>query len=332
MVYRIHFTVEDLARTRLAPPSASQELVAAVRLLHRSNRLPRLAAWRRSALTDLGPSASMVFDLIPPTGGCAPAFLTSEETDGPPESLERIRTASASQLDADLAHLAERRRLPTWTQNLGSSTHLRQQLAESLDHASAVLLAPQWTRITGTAAVDRGLRTQQALIGGMEHLLSSLNPRRIRWDPPVLAVSLLSGLDDDLHLGGRGLLLIPSAFGAGGFAIDDDARPQPILRYPMSDNSGPPLSETATEARSALASLLGPTRAAVLHTIAGHPGCSTKELAALTGIASSTASEHATSLRTAGLIRTVRSRNSVLHSTTPLGVAVLNAPSGTADR
>ncbi|MFI7272922.1 winged helix-turn-helix domain-containing protein [Streptomyces sp. NPDC049879] len=330
MVYRIHFTVEDLARTRLAPPSPLQELGAAVRLLQRDGHPSRVSAWRRAALADLGPGARMVFDLIPPAG-CAPAFLTSAGTDSPRETLERVRATPRSEIDTDLARLARQRRLPSWTEDLVASAELRRRLYESLDHVYAVLLSRRWTRIADAAAADRGVRTQQALTGGMAHLLASLDPRRIRWDPPVLAVSLLSGFEGDLHLGGRGLLLVPSAFGAIGPGVDDHARPQPILRYPMSVG-GPRVNEPPAGARSPLASLLGPTRAAVLHTIAGHPGCSTKELAALTGIASSTASEHATSLRTAGLIRTVRSRNSVLHSTTPLGVAVLNAPSGTADR
>ncbi|MEK8144171.1 winged helix-turn-helix domain-containing protein [Streptomyces sp. M10(2022)] len=87
-----------------------------------------------------------------------------------------------------------------------------------------------------------------------------------------------------------------------------------------------PTEPAPPRARSPLASLLGPMRAAVLHAIAERPGCSTKELAALTGIAPSSASEHATTLRTAGLIRTVRHRNTALHSPTTVGVGLLNAP------
>lgn len=59
--------------------------------------------------------------------------------------------------------------------------------------------------------------------------------------------------------------------------------------------------------------------------IAEHPGCSTKELAGLAGIAPASASEHATVLREAGLVQTVRHRNLAVHSATVLGVALLNA-------
>lgn len=75
---------------------------------------------------------------------------------------------------------------------------------------------------------------------------------------------------------------------------------------------------------SSLAPLLGRTRAVVLAAIAEHPGCSTKELAALTSLAPASASEHSTVLREAGLIRTVRYRNAVLHSPTNLGTALLS--------
>ncbi|WP_327585621.1 helix-turn-helix domain-containing protein [Nonomuraea sp. NBC_00507] len=70
-------------------------------------------------------------------------------------------------------------------------------------------------------------------------------------------------------------------------------------------------------ASSSPASVLGRTRAAVLHAIAEHPACSTKELAAHIGIAPASASEHTTRLREAGLVHTVRSRNMALHSPPP---------------
>lgn len=61
----------------------------------------------------------------------------------------------------------------------------------------------------------------------------------------------------------------------------------------------------------------------MLSAIAENPGCSTKELAALLGIAPPSASEHATTLREARLIDTVRDRNTVLHSPTALGITLL---------
>ncbi len=71
--------------------------------------------------------------------------------------------------------------------------------------------------------------------------------------------------------------------------------------------------------------LLGATRAAVLAAAAEHPGCGTKELAALARISPSSVSEHATVLREAGLLTTFRHRNTALHTSTDLGTALLNS-------
>ncbi|GAA3352934.1 winged helix-turn-helix domain-containing protein [Streptomyces antimycoticus] len=337
MVYRLHFTLEDLARTRVAQPPPLMELSAAVRNLQTRSRPLRFGAWRRAAHGRLGPKARMVLDLIPP-GGWAPTFLTSAGVGNPQELLEQVRATPRSQIRKDLAHVAEWQPLPPWAHQLAYDSDLLRQLCESLNHVYAVLLSPHWGHITGEAAADRGKRMRQVLAGGMDRLLASLHPGRIRWNPPVLEIAMVSGFDGDLHLDGRGLMLVPSVFGAEAPAIDIDAEPQPVLRYPISHDqpSGPrslfvlPAHSPPPGARSPLALLLGQTRAAVLHTIAEHPGCSTKELAALVGIAPPSASEHATTLRAAQLIRTVRHRNTALHSPTTLGIALLNTPPSTA--
>ncbi|MEV6163078.1 MarR family transcriptional regulator [Streptomyces sp. NPDC052052] len=336
MVCRIHFTVEDLARTRVAEsPSPLLELGAAVRTLQQRNHPVRFGAWRRRALAGLRPTDRMVIDLVP-AGGWAPTFLTSSGAGSPKELLEQARATPRSHIRKDLAHVAEWQPLPSWAHHLADDPDLLRQLYDSLDHVCAVLLSPHWTHITDEAAADRGIRMRQALTGGMGRLMASLHPRRIRWNPPVLEVAMLSGLDGDVHLEGRGLLLVPSVFGAETPTIDLDAEPQPVLRYPAGhdrSSGATPLFALSAQpappgARSPLTSLLGETRAAVLHTIAEHPGCSTKELAAFTGIAPSSASEHATTLRTAGLVDTVRHRNTALHNATALGVALLESPAG----
>ncbi len=73
MVYRIHFTVEDLARTRVERPAPLLELSAAIRTLQSRSHPVRFGAWRRSACAALRPEARMVLDLVPP-GGWAPTF------------------------------------------------------------------------------------------------------------------------------------------------------------------------------------------------------------------------------------------------------------------
>ncbi|MFJ8390923.1 ArsR/SmtB family transcription factor [Streptomyces sp. NPDC094438] len=328
MVYRVHFTVEDLMRTRVAQPSPLMELSAAVRMVQSRSHPIRFGAWRRAALADLDPKARMVLDLIPP-GGWAPTFLSSAAIGSPHELLERARATPRSQIREDLAHVAEHQPLPSWAHHLADDSRLQRQLYDSLDHIYAVLLSPHWAHIVGEAAADHALRMRQLLTGGVEALLTSIDPRRIRWQVPVLEVAMLSGFDGDLHLDGRGLLLVPSVFGVDTPSLDIDAEPQPVVRYPVGHgqlSSSPTMFATPAQPTPPrpLASLMGKTRAAVLDAIVKHPSCSTKELAALTGMTSPSASEHATTLRAAGLIRTVRHRNTALHSPTTLGVTLLN--------
>lgn len=126
-----------------------------------------------------------------------------------------------------------------------------------------------------------------------------------------------------------GIVLVPSAFCARTIVVDDVV-PQPVVTYPAGHDQ-PLLRATTFASRPAahrssraVSALLGRTRSAVLNTIAENPGCSTKQLAALAGIAPASASEHATVLREAGLINTGRDRNAVVHNLTDLGLALLN--------
>jgi DNA-binding transcriptional ArsR family regulator len=134
-------------------------------------------------------------------------------------------------------------------------------------------------------------------------------------------------VDKDIHLDGRGLLLIPSYFCRGKpVALADPSLP-PTLVYPVSPGhpvrppaAGAPLATDAVG--SHLARLLGHTRAAVLQTLGGD--CTTSELARRAGVSISSASEHAAVLRDAGLVSSTRQRNAVRHSLTPVGLALLD--------
>lgn len=54
--------------------------------------------------------------------------------------------------------------------------------------------------------------------------------------------------------------------------------------------------------------------------------CTTSELAERAGVSVSSASEHASVLRRAGLIHSSRQRNAVRHALTPIGLALLEGP------
>jgi DNA-binding transcriptional ArsR family regulator len=140
----------------------------------------------------------------------------------------------------------------------------------------------------------------------------------MRWQPPVLHVDY--PVDQDLYLNGRGLLLVPSFFCWGRPVTLLDADLPPVLIYAI-DHDVPNSNDQM------LGSLIGRTRAALLRRIGAT--CTTTELARWLEVSQASVSQHTAVLRDAGLISTRRNGGSVLHSLTPLGIALLSGrPSG----
>nr|WTB28841.1 winged helix-turn-helix domain-containing protein [Streptomyces sp. NBC_00830] len=326
MVYRIHFTVQDLARTRVAEgPMPLHELELAARALQSHSQPTRLDAWRHRARAQLSALARMALTLMPAVG-CSPGFLSPAKVGAVEELLEQVRSTPRERVRTSLLEAARRHPSPpAWTRHLADDASLFAELCTGLSHLHACLLRPHWAQFTEHLAVDRTLRLQQFLTGGVEQLLTQANPQWMRWNPPVLEVRMLNGADRDLYLEGEGFLLIPSMFCTR--AIVSDGQPVSVS-YPACPDLRTLASVLGRTPSPGVSTLLGRTRTTVLTTIAEHQGCSTKELATRAGIAPASASEHASILREAGLICSLRHRNSVLHTVTPLGLALLNTPEG----
>ena len=86
-------------------------------------------------------------------------------------------------------------------------------------------------------------------------------------------------------------------------------------------------STSADSHRQAMADLLGATRATVLDALLGRT-LTTSELALLTHISPASASEHATVLRTAGLLTSSREGPRVYHRLTSMGIGLATRGSG----
>jgi DNA-binding transcriptional ArsR family regulator len=132
----------------------------------------------------------------------------------------------------------------------------------------------------------------------------------------------------DIHLGGRGLLIIPSYFCVRAPITLADADLPPVLLYPIvHEPAGLDRSfEVRSDGGRQLTALLGRTRAAVLRALG--TGATTSEIANRLAISPASASEHATVLRNAGLIASGRERNTVIHALTPLGQTLLDGCAG----
>ncbi|MFC4148265.1 ArsR/SmtB family transcription factor [Micromonospora mangrovi] len=332
---KIFFSGEDILRTRVAPAADPLwELVLSLHRLQARGNDALMSNWRHAVAGGLRRDSSadqhrLLFALNPPRG-YFPDFLTPYDSGAGIEAgLEAVRATPAALLHRDVALLAGATVLPSSASALvrGEPEVLR-HLTDSMDRYRTLALAPYWPRIQAAVDADRARRARALLDGGVEGLLTSLRPT-MRWDAGVLEV--LDYPDTrELHLDGRGLLLVPSFFCARTpVALHDPTLP-PVLVYPV-DRLGGLVPESRPGAgpastpggREALAALLGRTRAAVLE--ATDDGCTTGEVARRLHISPAAASQHTTVLRNAGLLVSQRERNTVLHTLTPLGRAVLDA-------
>jgi DNA-binding transcriptional ArsR family regulator len=231
-------------------------------------------------------------------------------------------------------HGLDARRWPSaWVDVLAADVAPGRTLAPLIDACHAAVVAPYWDHIRRHLAAQVAARAQVIAAGGVEALFRSLHPK-VRWRGPALELLSHPGPPVDVHLRGRGIELVPSAFLStveGPFWIADDPGAPAVLFYPaVSCAADGAKIFTADDDRAAsegnggdgpLAELLGRTRAAALAAIAG--GCTTSALARRVGISNAGASQHAGVLRRSGLITTVRDGSCVVHALTPLGRSML---------
>lgn len=327
---KIIFSGEDVLRTRVAPAADPLwELVLSLHLLQGRSRDPMMTTWRRTVAhglrTDTDAEQYRLLLALNPPRGYFPDFLTpSASREGIEAGLDAVRGTPVDMLRRDLTLLAGETPLPSSAGALarGEPATLH-HLTDAMARYQSLAVTPYWARVQAAVEADRARRARAMLDGGAEGLLASLRPN-MRWVSGVLEV--LDYPDTrELHLDGRGLLLVPSFFcSRTPVALVDPTLP-PVLVYPVDRLAGltPASGAAASPQGEALAALLGRTRSRVLQ--AADEGCTTGEMARRLRISAAAASQHTTVLRNAGLLVSQRDRNTVLHTLTPLGRAVLDA-------
>ncbi|MGN9838231.1 ArsR/SmtB family transcription factor [Nonomuraea sp. H19] len=321
---RIHFTADDLARTTLAATSDPlwEVVLSHFRLRERSRR-PVFRSWTdaiRSRPERMAPlkTGARLLDVLAPMGPYWPDFLTPHESkDGLDSGLDALMSTPRARLRDELERLAQHRRLPGWVGSIAAGdAEMLTRVGAAIRSYYGAAIAPHHSLIHSAVAADHAQRARDLLEHGTEGLLTGMSTL-MRWQSPVLEVSY--DLDAELHLQGRGLKLVPSYFCQRAPVALADPELPPVLIYPVEQRYR---WTTATAAGRAVEALLGRTRAAVLSSLA-MSGTTTTELARTLQISPASASRQTTVLREAGLIVTVRDGTSVLHTITPLGVALL---------
>ncbi|WP_222316213.1 ArsR/SmtB family transcription factor [Streptomyces cavourensis] len=390
---RIHFTAQDLAYVRLArSPDPLWEIVCSLCRLQTDEGPIAFGPWRRAVAAQLrapggeGEGAgggrravALALRSLVPCGPYIPDFLTPAVDGGTidlRQGVDRVLSTPRSRLRRELTLLTESARAgvrgpgaavpgappprplrPFAGERLarGDAGALR-ALGGLLTAYDAGFVAPYRPWIDAAVASDVAWRSRELAAGGVRALLETFRPMA-RWCPPVLEVAY--PVERDLHLAGRGLLLVPSYFCWRRPITLFDAALLPVLVYPVEKpvelalagvgaggglgvgvgaGGGPKIGvgvglPTGPVASGAsLARLLGPTRAALLYEVASRDCATTSELALAVGCSLPNISQQLAILREAGLTACRKEGRCVLHLPTPLGQRLLETAGGGARR
>ena len=181
-------------------------------------------------------------------------------------------------------------------------------------------LAPHWERMRALLEGDVLHRARQLADGGAQRLLAGIHPE-LRFAGDTLFVDM--PFHGELDLGGRGLLLVPSAFTWPRPSASIEPPYQPFVVYPARGVAA--LWEPARAAPpAALAALMGARRACVLGALSAPR--STTELARALELSPGSVSQHLGVLRDAGLVDAHRVGRIVLYARSPTGEALAREP------
>ncbi|MFJ8537138.1 ArsR/SmtB family transcription factor [Streptomyces sp. NPDC093591] len=325
---RVHFTADDLARVRVAAaPDPLWEIATSFQALISADAPLLFEEWRRLVRPRMGPLHGLLAALLP-LRGYFPDFLTPDLRGSfdLAHAVDTVLGTPRARLRGDLARLAAS---PVWPHPLPPGTRaLADGEPEALRGLGAVLhayhrhaLAPFWRRIRAQVDADRAVRARAVLEGGTDGLLAGFRPV-LRWQPPVLEADY--PVHRELRLGGRGLLLQPSFFCLRRPLTLALADLTPVLVYPIQHTLGWARESGGTGRAGGveLGALIGRTRAAILEDVV--TGRTTGELAVRFGISGAAVSQHTAVLRRAGLLLSVRRSKNVVHTITPVGLALLD--------
>lgn len=292
---RIHFSQDDLARISVAgAPDVMWEILLSLHMLQSKAAFEH---WRHR----VGDRGRRLYHLAPPQG-YSPDFLTPDHAVASvADGIDRVRATPRARLRRELAVLSAERHQPHSTRLLAQGDRrTMHDLGTALRGYHEHAIAPYWPTIEERLSAEQANRKRH--LDAPVRLFAALNPH-LTWRAPVL--ELTGGhVSGDLHLDGRGLVLIPSFFCWHAPTVLADPALRPVLVYPV------PHEAVEPEPSAELIALLGPTRARIL---ANADGTSTTELARLAGTSPATTSYHLGILRDARLVSTERTGTSVRH-------------------
>jgi DNA-binding transcriptional ArsR family regulator len=314
---RFHLGTDDLARSRFAI-SPLMELQMSLTALREPERYAMHAPWMARARPRLAGLDLTLLETLVPARGWVPDFSAPPPLEPSPEpgaEIERVRASDPELVRREIAHVWPGTP-PAPLQVLVSDTARGlEAVAQSMREYWERAMAPDWPAIRQTLAADIRRRSSHLAAGGIRTALAALHPD-VALSADERTIELASAVEADVPLGGRGLLLIPSAFWWPRSSAIVDPPWQPCLIY-APDGVAALWEPVEAEPEQALQDLLGRGRARVLGGLDTPVG--TLELARRLGLSPAGVSAHLRVLARAGLATSAREGRTVLYTRTPLG-------------
>jgi DNA-binding transcriptional ArsR family regulator len=321
-VLRFRFGHEDLVRTRFAI-SPLFDLAWSTDALRDPGQRSLHLPWVRAARERLRGFDYSLLDLLGTSwdAGYVPDFISPPPTTPLAEfddEIARVRATPHEQVAREVRWCFEGKPIPDVVQPLlDEPDRALDGLARVMTGYFERAIAPWWPAIRAALEADIVHRARRLTAGGAIEVFEDLHPQ-VQWRDGALEVE--RPYDQDVELGGRGLLLVPAAFAWPQiFALYDEPW-QPSLVY-TPRGIGALWAPQENADHDALQALLGRRRAEILATLTAP--AATTDLAERLAASPAGVNEHLGVLRRAGLVRAARDGRRVLYERTAMGEALL---------
>ncbi len=324
----IPLSTEDLTKVRLAP-SPLWETVASFGVLLHHGRDSVHAPWAARARRALpGTDLSALVAAMCVKERC-PDFLTPPPDPSAPtfrEELERLRATPPDVIFEEVEVLVreelfglpreKERLLEVFLKDPEGSLA---RLVDALARYHELTIAPHWPRIREHLEGDTIRRGQALAMGGVEALLSGLNPMA---DYAGGVLKLDKTLEAVVEPAGRGITLVPCVFAWPRVEVLVRPGYRPTLAYGPRGVANLWTSTSPAPNGTALEAALSTGRAAVLKGLFPAPRTTT-ELARQLDLAPGAVSAHLSRLKAAGLVEPHRSGRRVYYRLSLAGESLL---------
>ncbi|RDI55379.1 helix-turn-helix domain-containing protein [Nocardia mexicana] len=312
---RILFTSEDLAVTRFLPePAPLLETKLALLALRHGDRAPWHERWRHTASAALPAKARPLCELVAGFSGALSPTALDPTVD---EALDTMGGLPAERARTEMMLWYGTDRAPRWLQHVAEGD--REScliLQHAFTGAFTAAVAPYWADIRARHHAELVRHGRLLACHGLAAALSSAVPGA-RWRRNCLEIP--GPQRRTVRLGGRGLVLAPTAFRTGPPLVGDLPGHPVLLVYSPPAMAGIRVGDESDP----LAGVLGATRSAVLRLLTDDH--TTGDIARQLGISAASASEHAAALRAARLVTCRRDGKAVVHRATALGLHLIGA-------